>query len=340
MLPAWARRNVAPVVKRLSPDRPVYFISDMHLGDGTRTDIFMAKDRALLKLLDRAKEEGARLVIVGDAVDVHQAIGLTRIIKAHGPVLRTISELADTNGVVYLVGNHDTDISLFRDILRWDVADELRIGPDILVTHGHVFDPYIGPNLQSSSLATKIHHFVERVLGTWIRIPLAEFYTPANRLSYWLFHKGWLYVKLRNILFRKLGFHAEADRSEAFATYWVKWEAGDPMGMFRPAVEYAKAEGAHTVICGHAHMPGNLVLDGVRYVNTGSWTYAWAQYAHWDGDSFTVRDWLSGKEYRDELYRPTLDGELDNLDFDRWWRNQYLGWFRFRSGELRRRRTA
>jgi hypothetical protein len=83
-------------------------------------------------------------------------------------------------------------------------------------------------------------------------------------------------------------------------------------------------------------MPANVVLDGVRYVNCGSWTFGWAQYAVLDNGVATVRDWLSGRVYGDELYRPLLDGDLDRLTFDRWWRNQYLGWFRYRSGELRR----
>jgi outer membrane biogenesis lipoprotein LolB len=49
-----------------------------------------------------------------------------------------------------------------------------------------------------------------------------------------------------------------------------------------------------------------------------------------------VRDWISGREFGDELYRPALDGVLAHLTFERWWRNQYLGWFRYRSAELRR----
>lgn len=336
MQPAWEKRVVEPKVKRLSPDRPIYLISDMHLGDGTATDIFMAKDAQLMALLAKVRDEGARLVIAGDAIDTHQALGITRVLRAHGPLIRAISELADSNGVVYLTGNHDNDLALFRDILRWEVVDQVWIGADICVQHGHAFDPFIGPNLHSSDFATRVHHLVERLLGTWIRIPLSDFYTPANRFFYWLCYQGWRGLKLRNALFRRIGLADRARAAEDFVRYWVRWEAGDPMGMFRPALAWARANRVHAVVCGHAHMPGRVEVDGTVYVNTGSWTYAWAQYAHWDGHDFRVRDWLSGREYQDELYRLTLDGELDHLDLDRWWRNQYLGWFRFRTGELRR----
>lgn len=57
---------------------------------------------------------------------------------------------------------------------------------------------------------------------------------------------------------------------------------------------------------------------------------------HFDGSTFEVRDLQTGRVYGDELYRRALDGDLDHLDVARWWHSQYLGWLRFRSGELRR----
>ena len=332
----WSEDRPEARVRRIAPDRPVYFISDLHLGDGGASDIFMGKDRTLLDLLAQVREEGARLVICGDAIDFHQAWNLTRVLRAHGKLLRAISDLADSNGVIYIYGNHDHDIALFHDVFRWEVASELWIGPDIVIQHGHEFDPFIGPNLQSSHLATRVHHLVERVFGTWIRLPLADFYTPGNRFTFWCFHKLWLAAKVRNRAFRAVGFRAAAEKSERFARYWVRSEAGDPMSMLAPTLASARARNATTVVCGHAHMPCNFETDGVRYVNTGSWTYGWSQYARVDGASWFVGDWLSKREYGGELYRAAMEGELDHIDFDRWWRNQYLGWFRFRSGESRR----
>jgi UDP-2,3-diacylglucosamine pyrophosphatase LpxH len=38
------------------------------------------------------------------------------------------------------------------------------------------------------------------------------------------------------------------------------------------AVEHAKENGYETMICGHTHYIEDRELDGIRYVNTGSWT--------------------------------------------------------------------
>lgn len=38
------------------------------------------------------------------------------------------------------------------------------------------------------------------------------------------------------------------------------------------AVNYALEKGFETVICGHTHFPQDVVFNGVRYINTGSWT--------------------------------------------------------------------
>jgi UDP-2,3-diacylglucosamine pyrophosphatase LpxH len=38
------------------------------------------------------------------------------------------------------------------------------------------------------------------------------------------------------------------------------------------AVQYAKENGYEAVTCGHTHYVDDTVLDGVRYINTGSWT--------------------------------------------------------------------
>lgn len=316
----------------------MWIVSDLHLGNGGRSDSFMGKDRAMFALLERVRAAGARLVINGDAIDFLQAGDFTRVIKAHGKLLKAFADLAHESGIWYLVGNHDHDLHIYRDLLRFEVCDELWIGDDVLVEHGHRFDPWIGADLHGSDFATRVHHWIEATFHTWIRLPMADFYTWGNRLSFWAFHKYALWLKARNALLSRIGAHATVRKSEFFLSYWTRNEAGDPMAMFQPAVTAARAAGARTVVCGHTHMPANVAVEGVRFVNCGSWTFGWAQYAVLDGGVVTVRDWLSGREYKDELYRALLDGELEGLSFERWWRNQYLGWFRYRSGELRRAR--
>lgn len=335
MKPEWARTPVPTREARIDASRPVWFVSDLHLGDGSPSDAFMGKDRPLLALLDEIEAADGRLVIVGDAVDFLQANDITPVVKAHGKLLRRLGELAGAHRVWYLHGNHDHDMRVFQDLLRFEVCGQLWVGDDVVVLHGHQFDPWIGENVEHAGWATRVHHGLERRFGVWLRLPLADFYSASNRAFLWFSYQVWRGLKLRNRVLRRAGLTRMADHSEAFTRFWARSEAGDPMEMTMPALAFARERGARAIVCGHSHMPGNFVHDGVRYVNTGSWTFHWAQTVRYADGAFTCQDRLSGVTYGDTLYRPLLDGDLDHLDFDRWWRNQYLGWFRFRGGALR-----
>lgn len=332
---------------RIADDRPLWFVSDLHLGDGSPSDTFLGKDRAFLELLDEVDRAGGRLVIVGDAFDFLQAHDLTAVLLAHRPVLRRLAAFPHDRAVVYIVGNHDHDMHVYTDLLRFEVCARLWVGDHALVTHGHQFDPIIGPDLHAAGLFTRVHHGVERLFGTWIRLPLADYYTWAGRFAFWCGHKAWLWLKLRNRVYRWIADQLDAPgledlvhRSELNAAYWVRNDLGAGNGMLPGAVAEARRTGARTVICGHSHLPGNFEHQGIRYVNTGSWTFQWSQVVTLQEGVYRCVDRASGREYHDELYRRLLDGELDGLTFDRWWRNQYLGWFRYRTAEARRRYGA
>ncbi len=324
---------------RLTRDRPVTIVSDLHLGDGSASDAFMGKDALLMEVLDEVARENGLLVINGDAIDLLQAHDMTPVLKAHGPLLRAIADLATRARVIYITGNHDHDLRVYRDFLRWEVVERLWID-GVAIQHGHQFDPFIGPDVKGQALMTRAHHGVERAFGVWLRIPLHEFYSLPNRLTFWLGYRFWQATALRNHVLRRVGLRKMADRSQQYMDYWVRGEAGDPMSLTAPAFAYGRAMGAEAVVCGHAHMPGNVVRGGVRYVNTGSWTFTQTQVTRLVDGMLTVRDQVTGRVYGDELYGPVLAGELEDLHFERWWRNEYLGWLRFRKGELKRRRGA
>jgi len=288
-----------------------------------------------MAFLETVKESGGILVIVGDAMDFHQAWTFTRILRAHQRLLSDLSSLAKDNRLYYIVGNHDYDISFYRDLLNFRVCDELHIDGSILVTHGFEFDPYIGNDLEGSHLATKMHHLVERYLNTWVRVPLGEFYTGANRFFYWLVHKYALSVKCAAWVGRRFGVERIGKKQLDLLDYWARTQMGDPMCMFKPIMEMLRQEKWHTIVCGHSHLPGRVVDGDLTYVNTGSWTFGSSQYAHWDGEGFSVADWISGRQYQDELYRPIMNGSIDEKDYWQWWRENYMGFFRFREGEER-----
>jgi len=323
-------------VEHISDDQEVWFISDLHLGDGTPSDVFFGKDRHLIALIETVERRGATLIVGGDAMDFHQAWSFTRILRAHQEVLGAMSKIAQEGRLYYIVGNHDYDINLYREILRFRVCDELHVGERIKVTHGYEYDPFhANKDLERGQWSTKIHHLVERYLNTWLRIPLGEFYTIPNRLLFWLAHKvavaahGWASVM------NALGFSRSLESLDGELNFWARSNMGDPMCMF-PAIwrdlEHNKFD---YIVCGHSHLPGVVPQGDRRYINTGSWTFSSSHYAVWDGKGFTSHDWITGREFAEDFYRPLLDGSIDEKDFWQWWRENYMGLLRFREGEER-----
>lgn len=335
----WNRRPA--VVAHLPTDRPIWLISDLHIGDATPSDAFFGKDRHLMALVDRVEREGGVLVIVGDAIDFHQAWLFTRVLRAHQELFSALSRVARDGRLYYVIGNHDYEINLFHEILQFRVCDELIIGDDeVLVVHGWQFDPYMRDAMGNGhGWSTNVHHLVERWLGTWLRIPLGEFYTRSNRLLFWLAHKVATLANAYASGMARIGFPRSAESLNRYLTYWARSNMGDPMAIFRPACELLCAGRWSAVVCGHSHLPGIVeVAPGKHYVNTGSWTFASSHYVIYDDGRWSCRDWLTGHTFQQELYDPLLDGVIYEKDFWQWWREHYMGFFRFREGEERKGR--
>ncbi|MFT7521289.1 MAG: UDP-2,3-diacylglucosamine pyrophosphatase LpxH [Kiritimatiellia bacterium] len=337
-LSGWSRPKVTEAV---AEDQTIWFISDLHLGDGTPSDAFFGKDRALMALVKRVEKSGALLVVVGDAMDLQQAWTFTRILKAHQDLLGAMSRLGRQGRLVYIVGNHDSDISLYRNLLNFRVCDALHVGERILVTHGYEHDPYIGTQLEHANLLTKVHHLSERYLDTWLRIPLREFYTGPNRLLFWMVHKIGLTALGLNHLGNALGVQGVAQTALDRLNHFATCNMGDPMGMFPSVMAHLQQGPWQYLVCGHSHLPGMVRHPNNpnrSYINTGTWTFASSHYVVWDGDQFTCKDWITGRTYGDELYQPLLTGAYAEKDFWQWWRENYMGWMRFRQGEESRGR--
>jgi UDP-2,3-diacylglucosamine pyrophosphatase LpxH len=339
--PLFAGWNERPtVVERIDSDQRIWFVSDMHLGDGTRCDVFFGKDKHLISLCERVEEEGAMLVVLGDAIDFNQAWSFTRVLRAHQELLSAMSRLSRDGRLFYVIGNHDYDITLYREILNFRVCDELHIGNEVLALHGWQFDPYLAKTVPMGHMwSTTAHHLVERYLNPWLRIPIGEFYTLSNRLMFWLAHKIALVGNAWTRLLGLVGIERDADPLNQYLDYWARGNMGDPMGIFRPAFEQSQRGPWPWVICGHSHLPGVVPSGpGRGYVNTGSWTFASSQYVVWDGEKFEAHDWITGRQFHQEFYEPLLDGWIYERDFFQWWRENYMGFLRFREGEERKGR--
>jgi UDP-2,3-diacylglucosamine hydrolase len=311
----------------------IYFVSDMHMGDGSFADIFQGKDESFLAFLDEVEAEASTLVINGDALDYSEAWYFERILKAHRPLLKRLTRLAERMAVVYCYGNHDTNIVLFEDILKWKVCQKLMIGDRVLVQHGVEYDPYISARFTQSDHIVKMLNLYERLFKTWIRVPLSDYYTVSNRMAHYLFFYLVKLQRQRVRLLRWRGQVARARKIEDAISFWTQTELGDPMTITRPVLDRLRTDRFELIVCGHSHLPGVVEVEGGRkYVNLGSWTFGNAQYGVWDGQNFILRDWRTGRVFGDENYAPIFSGSTD-LTYEEWFHSQYMGYLRFRCGE-------
>jgi len=88
------------------PGRFVYFVSDVHLGYGSRsTDA--DRERLLVRLLERFAHDAAHIFIVGDLFDAWFDYR-TVVPKHHVRTLAALASLRDAHiPITYLMGNHD-----------------------------------------------------------------------------------------------------------------------------------------------------------------------------------------------------------------------------------------
>ena len=156
----------------------------------------------------------------------------------------------------------------------FDVCSSLQIGDDVIVRHGYEYDPYIGPNMEEADTATRIHHLLERVFNTWIRLPVEQHYTMAVRITLWIIHK----LALVTQTLRWLGFERLYRKLHAVDKYWTQAQMGDPQGIFA-GIKNALEKGPYQwIVTGHSHLPGRVEVHPNRwYINTGSWTFGSAQ---------------------------------------------------------------
>jgi UDP-2,3-diacylglucosamine pyrophosphatase LpxH len=75
------------------------------------------------------------------------------------------------------------------------------------------------------------------------------------------------------------------------AEYAKKWRAFYRIlrnNVMVNAVNFAAENGFKAVTCGHTHFAEDLVLNGVRYINTGAWTEFPAHYLHITSDNMAL----------------------------------------------------
>jgi UDP-2,3-diacylglucosamine hydrolase len=245
--------------------KPVFFISDVHLG---APNINTAKDierrLKLQRFFEKVASEGSRLVIVGDLFDFWFEYKFV-IPREHYWIYPLLSHLTSSGVKVdYVAGNHDFHIGdFFSSTLGVNVHRDgfsERIGEkNFMIIHG-------------DGLAVKDAGY--RILKKILR----------NPITLWLMR--WIHPDI--------GFEIAKAFSKKSREYTSNKDFGEEDGM-RIFAEKKISEGFDYVVMGHHHVPEIIHIKNGFYVNLGDWIENFT-YGYFDGSSMKLLKWESKDE--------------------------------------------
>ncbi len=217
-----------------------YFISDVHLGLGTR-DQERRKEERLLSFLRAILPSTERLFIVGDLFDFWFEYR-TVIPKGFHRTLSALQDLTDHGvAVEYLAGNHDYWIG---DFFTAELGMILR------------FDPY---EIEIQGKRVYLHHgdgLAENDLGYRMIKPILR-----NRWS----------IRAYRLLHPDFGVRLARRSSQTSRAYTSTKDYGkEEEGMLAFARQKIH-DGVDIVVMGHRHKPRIITVESGTYVNLGDW---------------------------------------------------------------------
>jgi len=189
---------------------------------------------------------------------------------------------------------------------------ELPIDHELILNGDIIDSPYVKMERSDQNILDLIEDISYRQKVIWIRGNHENGYVPASfgktvfKSSYTIadrllithgddfddiMPRSRLFIKAFNLMHDlrvKLGA-----RPVHVAEYAKKWKAFYRVlrkNVALNAVECAAANGLDAVTCGHTHYPEDVVINGIRYLNTGAWTEFPAYYLHLTADEMTLNE--------------------------------------------------
>jgi UDP-2,3-diacylglucosamine hydrolase len=240
-----------------------YFISDIHLGLGSRSQERAKEDR-LLAFLRSIMPRTEQLFIVGDLFDFWFEYK-TVVPKGFHRTLTALQEFSERGiQVHYLAGNHDYWMG---DHFRTDLGLTLYFDPFDVVLSGKRIHVHHGDGLAGNDLGYRL---IKPVL--------------RNRINIMLYR--WLHPDI--------GVRLARGSSKTSREYTSEKKYGEDRGM----IEYAErciAGGADIVVMGHRHRPYVKPLGEGVYVNLGDWI-SYNSYGVLENGTMNLYTWNGQQE--------------------------------------------
>ena len=236
----------------------VYFISDAHLGLGTREEERAKEDR-LVEFLESIRISASQLFIVGDLFDAWFEYR-TVIPKGFHRLLAKLDELTAGGIVVhYLAGNHDY---WMKDFFREELGIRTYHEPfDVLVDGKKIFIHH-GDGLARNDTG---YAMLKKLLRSELAIGMYRWLHPD------------------------IGITIARGSSRKSRSYTSGKDYGEEDGMLQFAGEKIR-EGYDIVVLGHRHQPVCRELEKGVYINLGDWIEH-NSFAHLEDGRIELRFW-------------------------------------------------
>lgn len=239
--------------------KKIFLVSDAHFGaEDPATE--EPKQKRLLTFLDHVRENGDRLIILGDLFDFwfeyRRLVDMT-----HFPLLASLWQLKNQGvGIDYYLGNHDywTTGFLSRDVVTnvyKDPRSEMIGGRKALLAHGDGIT-----NEEKGYLLLK-----------WI------LRLPTSYRLYRLLHPdigAWIATKSSKTSRKKI--EEKREKSSAILREFARGEL--------------EAGRYDWIIVGHAHQPELTPFGGGIYLNIGDWAEHFT-YGYINGSDIRLETW-------------------------------------------------
>jgi len=242
---------------------PVYFISDVHLGLGSR-ETERDKENRLLAFFESILPSTDELYIVGDLYDFWFEYR-TVIPRGFHRTLAALQAFTDRGiPVKYLVGNHDC---WMLDFFAVELGVETHVEPFETTIQGRRVYLHHGDGLATNDLGYRLLKPVLR-----------------NRAAIWCYR--WLHPDLAVPLAR--------GSSRTSRAYTSQKDFGEEEGLMNFARERIH-EGVNVVVMGHRHRPSFHEINGGTYVNLGDWI-SYSTYAIMEDGAIRLATWAKTQD--------------------------------------------
>ncbi|MFC1765203.1 hypothetical protein ACFL6U_24415 [Planctomycetota bacterium] len=145
-----------------SEHRPLFVLSDLHLGDGRTAFARLGKEFDLFRFLDYVVRENGHLIVLGDLLELWR-FSLTTVVDRWQNLLDRLDQMQ----AVYVPGNHDSQVASSYAVEQHPFFGRVyrpfeleRGGKRLRFMHGHEIDPFIEKGLHENPFYMRCFHAV------------------------------------------------------------------------------------------------------------------------------------------------------------------------------------